>query len=121
MFIPDLAQSSADTWNKVSITSRLKPHEFRTYVFDYKPTIRNDLESLVQFEKIEIHAQRLLEELRRIKTQRGEGPFAPRFVAHGYGGLVCESVGLPAVTHKLFPKNTNSVLAAGLSTEPSTI
>lgn len=92
VFIPDLAQSFAKTWGKESIKALLQPYELRTFNFDYTPSHVHHLQDLVRYDAIERLAKKLLIDLRQVNAQEPGRRFAPRFVAHGYGGLICELV-----------------------------
>lgn len=88
VFVPDITQETEVTWRiddlYQSTTSTMT--NFRFFAFEYDASEVVNLHNILSFDRLAQHAENLLKE---IKSQNLGTPI---FVAHGYGGLICERV-----------------------------
>lgn len=93
ILIPDLTQSSSETWttDDGQFWPDNLPANIGVFTFNYKSNFAKSMETIVSYDIIRIIALRLLLDIQKMQ-RHGRRLISPVFIAHGYGGLICEQV-----------------------------
>jgi len=95
VFVADLTCDYRETWSKGDkvwpqelSTLSPKASTFQTYAWEYDAGEVTTLRDIISHERLTKHANMLLSRIRENDLAK------PLFVAHGYGGIICEKARL---------------------------